>query len=147
MSLNSVVIIGGGQGGYQTAASLRQQGFTGTVTIVNDEPGLPYQRPPLSKGYLLGKLSEQHLLLRNDKWYVDQKVDVVHGRAVEIDRPGRRVVLEDGTVLTYDHLVLATGARNRELPVPGVELAGVFGMKTRADADAISERVRASSRR
>ena len=142
MSLNSVVIIGGGQGGYQTAASLRQQGFTGTVTIVNDEPGLPYQRPPLSKGYLLGKLSEQHLLLRNDKWYVDQKVDVVHGRAVEIDRPGRRVVLEDGTVLTYDHLVLATGARNRELPVPGVELAGVFGMKTRADADAISERVR-----
>ena len=68
MSLNTVVIIGGGQAGYQTAASLRQQGFTGKVTIVNNEPGLPYQRPPLSKGYLLGTLSAQHRLHRNEKW-------------------------------------------------------------------------------
>lgn len=143
MSLNSVVIIGGGQAGYQTAASLRQQGFAGTVTIINDEPGLPYQRPPLSKGYLLGTLSEQHLLLRNEKWYATQKVDVVNGRAVEIDRPGRRVMLEDGKVLAYDHLVLATGARNRVLVAPGAELEGVYGMKTRADADIIAQRVRA----
>ncbi len=142
--MNTVVIIGGGQAGYQTAASLRQQGFTGKVTVVNNEPGLPYQRPPLSKGYLLGTLSAQHLLHRNEKWYASQDVEVLQGHAESIDREGRRVLLEDGTVLEYDHLVLATGARNRELPVAGAELAGVFGMKTQADADAVSERVRAA---
>ncbi|NLA09888.1 MAG: oxidoreductase [Microbacteriaceae bacterium] len=144
MTMNTVVIIGGGQAGYQTAASLRQQGFTGKVTVVNNEPGLPYQRPPLSKGYLLGTLSAQHLLHRNEKWYASQDVEVLQGHAESIDREGRRVLLEDGTVLEYDHLVLATGARNRELPVAGAELAGVFGMKTQADADAVSERVRAA---
>ena len=144
MSLNTVVIIGGGQAGYQTAASLRQQGFTGKVTIVNNEPGLPYQRPPLSKGYLLGTLSAQHLLHRNEKWYAGQDVEVLAGHAVEIDRDGKRVVLEDGSALAYDHLVLATGAHNRKLPAPGADLAGVFGMKTQADADAVSERVRAA---
>ena len=142
--MNTVVIIGGGQAGYQTAASLLQQGFTGKVTVVNNEPGLPYQRPPLSKGYLLGTLSAQHLLHRNEKWYASQDVEVLQGHAESIDREGRRVLLEDGTVLEYDHLVLATGARNRELPVAGAELAGVFGMKTQADADAVSERVRAA---
>lgn len=144
MSLNTVVIIGGGQAGYQTAASLRQQGFTGKVTIVNNEPGLPYQRPPLSKGYLLGTLSAQHLLHRNEKWYATQDVEVLAGHAASIDREGRRVILDDGTALAYDHLVLATGARNRELPVPGAELEGVFGMKTQADADDVSKRVRAA---
>ena len=141
--MNTVVIIGGGQAGYQTAASLRQQGFTGKVTVVNNEPGLlPYQRPPLSKGYLLGTLTASHLLHRNEKWYASQDVEVLDGHAVEIDRAGRRVLLEDGTALAYDHLVLATGARNRELPVAGADLAGVFGMKTKADADAVAERVR-----
>lgn len=144
MSLQTVVIIGGGQAGYQTAASLRQQGFAGKVTIVNNEPGLPYQRPPLSKGYLLGTLTAQHLLHRNEKWYAGQDVEVLAGHAIEIDRAGKHVVLEDGSALAYDHLVLATGARNRELPVPGADLAGVFGMKTQADADAVSERVRAA---
>ncbi|MEZ5111740.1 MAG: FAD-dependent oxidoreductase [Microbacteriaceae bacterium] len=142
MTMNTVVIIGGGQAGYQTAASLRQQGFTGKVTVLNNEPGLPYQRPPLSKGYLLGTLSAQHLLHRNEKWYASQDVEVLQGHAESIDREGRRVLLDDGRVLEYDHLVLATGARNRELPVAGADLAGVFGMKTQADADAVSERVR-----
>lgn len=138
MSIASVVIVGAGQAGYQVAASLRQEGFTGRVTLVGDEPGLPYQRPPLSKAYLLGKIGPDTLLLRQEEFFGKQNIELVHGRATAIDRLNRRVLLADGAALQYDHLVLATGAHNRPLPVPGAELKGVQGIKTKADADALA---------
>ena len=137
MSLNSVVIVGAGQGGYQVAASLRQEGFTGQITLIGDEPGLPYQRPPLSKAYLLEKITVTNLRLRQENWYADQKVTLLHDSVTAIDRTNRRVTLASGQALAYDHLVLATGAHNRTLPVPGADLQGVIGIRTLADADAL----------
>jgi len=137
MTLSSVVIVGAGQGGCQAAASLRQSGFEGSIALINGEPGLPYQRPPLSKGYLLGKLDAQRMLLRQEHWYAKQRVDLISDRVAMIDRVGHEVQLHGGDALPYDHLILATGSRNRDLPVPGAELGGVIGMRTQADADAL----------
>ena len=138
MTLSRVVIIGAGPGGCQVATSLRQAGFEGSIALVNGEPGLPYQRPPLSKGYLLGKLDADRILLKQEHWYPKQRVDLISDRAVAVDRGTNEVVLAGGDHLQYDHLVLATGSRNRELPVPGAQLSGVVGMRTRADADGLS---------
>jgi NADPH-dependent 2,4-dienoyl-CoA reductase/sulfur reductase-like enzyme len=136
-----VVIVGAGPGGCQVATSLRQAGFEGSIALVNGEPGLPYQRPPLSKGYLLGKLDASRILLKQEHWYPKQRVDLISDRVVAIDREGRQVELSGGGSLAYDHLILATGSRNRELPIPGAELSGVIGMRTRVDADELAGRV------
>ncbi len=138
MSLASVVIIGAGQAGFQVAASLRQEGYDGIITLIGDEPGLPYQRPPLSKAYLLGKISENALLFRPADFFVKQRIDLRHDQATAIDRQNRRVLLASGEAVAYDHLVLATGAHNRPLPVPGAELQGVYGVKTKQDADTLA---------
>lgn len=137
MSMEPIVVVGTGQGGYQVAASLRQEGFTGRITLVGDEPGLPYQRPPLSKAYLLEKIDAADLRLRPESWFVDQKVQLLHDGVTAIDREMRRISLAGGDVISYDHLVLATGAHNRALPVPGANLQGVIGIRTLADADAL----------
>ncbi|TKJ22189.1 FAD-dependent oxidoreductase [Blastococcus sp. CCUG 61487] len=142
MTPASVVIVGAGAGGAQIAASLRQAGFEGSISLIHGEPGLPYQRPPLSKAYLLGQLEARRLLLRQEHWYAKQRVDLVHDRVVTVDRAERQVHLAGGRVLEYDHLVLATGSRNRELSVPGAHLQGVIGMRTRADADELAARIR-----
>lgn len=144
--LNAVVIVGGGQAGYQVAASLRQEGYTGTITLIGDEPGVPYQRPPLSKAYLLGKIGAAQLCFRPLAHYDEQRIERVQGRVVGIDRSARSLRLADGQTVAYDHLVLATGARNRVLTVPGVELDGVFGLRTLADADALSPRLGGAQR-
>lgn len=138
MSLNTIVIMGAGQAGYQVAASLRQEGFAGTITLVGDEPGLPYQRPPLSKAYLLGKVGEATLRFRPEEFYVQQHIERLRDSVVGIDLTARKVALASGCALGYDHLVLAPGARNRVPDVPGVELEGVFGIRTLADADALA---------
>ncbi|RQH04902.1 NAD(P)/FAD-dependent oxidoreductase [Paraburkholderia dinghuensis] len=141
MSTQHLVIVGAGQAGFQTAASLRQAGFTGSIALVGDEPGVPYQRPPLSKAYLLGKIGTAALRFRPEEWFVEQRVERVQATVAAIDRDARRVVLADGAHLPYDHLVLATGARNRVPSVDGIDLDGVFGIRTLADADALSSRV------
>jgi 3-phenylpropionate/trans-cinnamate dioxygenase ferredoxin reductase subunit len=141
MSVDSVVIVGAGHGGFQVAASLRQKGFDGRVVLISDEAGLPYQRPPLSKAYLLGKIKESNLLFRPQEFFIKQRIELVHGSATAIDRQNCRLLLASGQAIDYGHLVLATGAHNRPLPVPGAELDGVFGMKTKADADALASRL------
>lgn len=142
MTPSSVVIVGAGAGGAQTAASLRQAGFEGSISLVHGEPGLPYHRPPLSKAYLMGQLEARKLLLRQEHWYAKQRVDLVLDRVLAVDRAGRGVHLASGEVLPYEHLILATGSRNRDLPVPGTHLEGVMGMRTRADADELAGRIR-----
>lgn len=132
------MIAGAGQAGFQTAASLRQDGFAGRIMMVGDEPGLPYQRPPLSKAYLMGKATAEALTFRPEKFFVDNCIEIVAPtRVAAIDRTNKRVALSSGEALDYDHLVLGLGAHNRALPVPGADLEGVFGLRTLADADAI----------
>jgi NADPH-dependent 2,4-dienoyl-CoA reductase/sulfur reductase-like enzyme len=136
--LHSVVIAGAGQAGFQTAASLRQDGFDSRIIMVGDEPGLPYQRPPLSKAYLMGKTSAEALTFRPEKFFADNRIELIaQTRVTAIDRTNKRVSLSGGGAVEYDHLVLALGAHNRALPIPGADLDGVFGLRTLADADAI----------
>jgi len=145
MVAEGTVIIGGGQGGFQAAASLREQGYQEPVAIIGDEPGLPYQRPPLSKAYLLGEMSAERLLLRPNSYYDKYKIELFTGeRVVSIDRTARCVHLASGSVLTYAHLVLAIGAHNRLLPVEGADLDGVFYLRTQAESDAIRARLDAA---
>jgi len=130
-----VVIVGGGQAGFQVAASLRGKKFAGPITIVGEEAVLPYQRPPLSKEYIKGEVQEHQVLLRPQEFYGSRSIDLrLDSRVTEIDRVQRSATTADGTRLPYDSLVLATGARVRPLPVPGAELAGVVYLRTLADA-------------
>ena len=146
MTIGKVVVVGAGHGGFQLAASLRQSGFDGTVTLIGDEPHLPYQRPPLSKDYLSGKIGMDLLLMRPEVFFADQRIDLVMGVSVTaIDRASKSVALSDGKHLDYDDLVLATGARNRVPPLPGVELDGVCYLRNLAETEALKERIAGSS--
>jgi 3-phenylpropionate/trans-cinnamate dioxygenase ferredoxin reductase subunit len=128
-----VAIIGAGQGGFQTAASLREAGFDGAVVLIGEEAGLPYERPPLSKSYLAGTLPPERLWLRPQAFYDKEKIAYLAGETVAaIDRPGRRLRLASGREIACDHIVLATGARCRPLPVPGAELACARALPPRA---------------
>ncbi|HRO29772.1 NAD(P)/FAD-dependent oxidoreductase [Citricoccus sp.] len=136
-----VVIIGGGQAGLQAAASLRDEGFEGSVTIVAEEPGLPYQRPPLSKDYLRPRpegTPAEPLPLRGPGFCAERGITLLAGvTATAVDRVTKTVHMADGTELRYQSLVFATGARNRQLTTPGVELPGIHGLRTVADAQAL----------
>lgn len=145
-SNSSVVIVGAGQAGYQVAASLRQEGFEGAITLVGDEPGVPYQRPPLSKAYLLGKVGAAALRFRPPEYFDEHRITRIHDSATAIDRERCELVLASGKKLSYDHLVLATGARNRIPAVTGIELDGVFGLRSLTDADALSQRLGSAKR-
>lgn len=136
--MSGIVIVGAGQAGFQAAASLREAGFSGDLTLIGEEAALPYQRPPLSKAYLAGKTDARGLLLRQESFFAEHRILHRAGtRVTGIDRAGRSVRLADGESVTYDHLVLATGARNRTLPVPGADLAGVRQLRSLDDADAL----------
>jgi 3-phenylpropionate/trans-cinnamate dioxygenase ferredoxin reductase subunit len=115
-----VVIVGAGQAGFQVAASLRADGFDGSIALIGEERDLPYQRPPLSKTVLAGKQQIDSVTFRPERFYHDHRVDLVLGEKVTaIDRASRRVLLSAGTGVLFDTLVLATGARVRELPISG----------------------------
>jgi 3-phenylpropionate/trans-cinnamate dioxygenase ferredoxin reductase subunit len=146
MTERGVVIVGAGQAGVQAAASLRELGFMASITLVNGEGVLPYQRPPLSKAFMLGKVEEDGLRFRNQGYFERNSIVLVcSDLAVAIDRPQRRVQLASGETIDYDHLILATGARNRTLPVPGSELSGVHYLRSIADAAALRERLRSAN--
>ncbi|MDF2234073.1 FAD-dependent oxidoreductase [Albimonas sp. CAU 1670] len=134
--MDGVVILGGGQGGFQAAASLRQEGYAGPVRLVSDEPGLPYQRPPLSKAYLKDG-DAARLALRPEAFFAASAIELVHDRATALLRETREVALASGAVLAYDHLILAPGARNARPPLPGLDAPGVLGLRTLADAQAL----------
>jgi 3-phenylpropionate/trans-cinnamate dioxygenase ferredoxin reductase subunit len=139
---DGVVIAGGGQAGFQTAFSLRAEGYEGPITLLSDEPHLPYQRPPLSKGFVLGKQNHSHILLRPENYYREHNIHLLSGeRAAAIERPEHRVRLASGSGIPYQALVLATGATNRRLPVPGAELGGVCYLRTLHDAIEIKQRI------
>lgn len=144
-SREHVLIVGAGHAGFQVAASLREGGFAGQVVLIGDEPGLPYERPPLSKDFLAGKSDD--LNFRSAAFFESHDISLVLGEpVVELDRAQHEVRLRSDQRLTYDHLVLATGARPRQLPVPGADLEGVFGLRSRLDAIALRERLPAATR-
>ncbi|HVN46388.1 MAG TPA: FAD-dependent oxidoreductase [Steroidobacteraceae bacterium] len=133
-----IVIAGGGQAAVQAVDTLRRRGFPGQVTLIGDEPWPPYQRPPLSKKYLAGSLERERLLIRPAAFFADHAITTHFGRRVmEIGRGDRQVRLDDGAVVPYDALLLATGSRPRQLTVPGHDLAGIHYLRTLADADRI----------
>lgn len=133
------VIIGGGQAALTASEHLRRGGYDAPITIIGEEAVAPYQRPPLSKAYLLGEMDEGRLSLKPQTWYESERVKLLTGvRACSIDRRATSVSLSNGTSLQYDHLILATGAAPRRLPrsVTG-DLEGVFSIRSMADVDAI----------
>ena len=136
-----VVIVGGGLAGAKTAEALRAQGFTGDVTLIAAEHHLPYERPPLSKGYLTGEASFDKAVIHPENWYRDNAIDLRRGtRATTIDAGGHRLRTADGTTVGYDKLVMATGALPRRLPLPGGDAHGVYYLRTREDSDTIRSR-------
>lgn len=136
--LERIIIVGAGQAAAQVIEMLRRKGYSGRLALVGDEPDLPYQRPPLSKKYLAGQLDLDRLLIRAPAFYTEHRVELQLGRrAVAIDRQSRCVQLDDGRSLGYDALILALGSVARTLPVMGASLAGVYTLRTRADADAL----------
>lgn len=137
-----VVILGAGHAGGTAAAMLRQYGFEGAITLVGEEPIPPYQRPPLSKAWLKGEADADSLALKPLEFYADSRIDFrANVRAVTLDRAAKTVVLSDGATLTYDALILATGARAIVLPLPGKELSGILVLRTAADAEALKAQV------
>lgn len=131
----SVVIVGAGHGGFNLALALRQARYQGAITLIGDEPDLPYQRPPLSKAALAEGASTSSLWHRLPDFYAREAITLRMGTRVEaIDRAGHRIELAGGEHLPYDALVLATGARNRRLAVPGADKAGVVYLRTAQEA-------------
>ena len=135
-----IVIIGAGQAGVELAAALRAGGYAGKLTLVGDEPVAPYQRPPLSKAYLLGGMTAERLAIKPPAFYADYAIDLITGVAAKsIDRTGRRVRLSDGETLPYAKLALTTGSSPRRLPAAvGGSLPGVHVIRGLADIDALA---------
>ena len=139
---NGCVIVGTGQAGFETAAALRASGYQDPVTLIGDEAHLPYQRPPLSKGFILDKQGMDEIELRPAQFFDDHRIDLLTGvRVTAIDRASKRVSLDAGADKSYDALVLACGARNRLLGVPGADLDGVLYLRTLDESRTVKQRL------
>jgi 3-phenylpropionate/trans-cinnamate dioxygenase ferredoxin reductase subunit len=140
----TIVIVGGGMACGNAAATLREEGFDGPLIIMGNEAGVPFGRPPLSKQYLRGEDDLSEWIVRPPEWYVANRVELRHDSPVAgVDPGARAVVTRSGERVSYDQLLIATGGRNRVLPIPGAELDGVFQLRTQLDCD----RIRAAARR
>ncbi|QZY47051.1 NAD(P)/FAD-dependent oxidoreductase [Mycolicibacterium austroafricanum] len=138
-----VVIVGAGQAGVETAVALRSKGFDDPIVILGDERCAPYQRPPLSKEFLKAPTDSDDIALRPAAYFDRNNIDLRCGRNVTgIDRDAGSVRLADGTAQTYQHLVLATGTRNRRLNVPGADLGGLHYLRTLDEAHALTARLK-----
>jgi 3-phenylpropionate/trans-cinnamate dioxygenase ferredoxin reductase subunit len=133
-----IVIAGAGQAAVSAVDTLRRKGYAGRLTLVGEEPWLPYQRPPLSKKYLAGALERERLFIRPGKFFTDHQVATRLGcRVAAIERREQRLRLDDGELLPYDALLLATGSQPRRFTAPGANLGGVYYLRGIADADRI----------
>jgi len=147
MSSDQFVIVGGGLAAAKAAETLRDEGFAGRVVIISDDPERPYERPPLSKGLLLGSAERDSTFVHEADWYTKNDVDLRTGiRAEAIDKDAHEVVLAGGERVGYSRLLLATGARPRRLPVPGADLDGVHYLRTLADSDRLGSLLTESTR-
>ncbi|PIV75547.1 MAG: pyridine nucleotide-disulfide oxidoreductase [Rhodobacteraceae bacterium CG17_big_fil_post_rev_8_21_14_2_50_65_11] len=145
--MSHIVVIGAGQAGAALVAKLRSSGFAGDITLIGEESAPPYQRPPLSKGYLLGEMTRERLFLRPESYYAENGIALRLGQTVTaIDTRQRTVILGDD-VIAYDQLALTTGSTPRRLPAAiGGDLPGVHVVRTLADVDAMAPGVTAGRR-
>jgi 3-phenylpropionate/trans-cinnamate dioxygenase ferredoxin reductase subunit len=145
--MSRIVVIGAGQAGASLVARLRAQGFDGHITLIGDEPVPPYQRPPLSKKYLLGEMAEERLYLRPESFYADNAIDLqLNAPVTAIDRADKAVIA-GGQAIPYDRLALTTGSVPRRLPGRvGGERGGVHLVRTLADVDAMAPEFREGAR-
>lgn len=145
--MDAFVIAGAGLTGAKAAETLRAEGFGGRVVLVGAEPDLPYERPPLSKGYLLGQDDRASVFVHDEKWYVDHGIEVLTGRrATALDRAAHELELAGGERLGYTKLLLATGATPRRLRVPGNDLDGVHYLRRLGHADRLRDALAAGGR-
>jgi 3-phenylpropionate/trans-cinnamate dioxygenase ferredoxin reductase component len=135
------VIVGASLAGAKAAETLRAEGFDGRVVLVGTEEERPYERPPLSKDYLRGEVGREKVYVHDEGFYAEHDIELRLGRtAVRLDTANTRLELDDGEQLSYDRLLLTTGAEPRRLPVPGAELDGIFYLRSVRDSDVLRER-------
>ena len=147
-SQDPFVVVGAGLAGAKAAETLREEGFDGPVVLVGAEPERPYERPPLSKQYLLGRADRDSAFVHDAGWYAEHDVELRTGvRATRLDPAAHRLTLDTGEELGYARLLLATGASPRRLPVPGADLDGVRYLRTLADADRLRTDLAGGGRR
>lgn len=145
--MKGMVIVGGGHAAAQNAASLRQQGYTGHITLFSEEHYIPYQRPPLSKEYLADQQSLDRLYLRPERFYEERDIDLRLGvRVSEINTKTNNILTTTGDVLAYEKLLIATGSRARLLRVPGDQLSGIHYLRQLDDVNNIKKELRDSSK-
>ncbi|MBT9384121.1 FAD-dependent oxidoreductase [Pseudooceanicola sp. CBS1P-1] len=137
--MTHIVVIGAGQAGASLVAKLRTLGFEGRISLYGAEAAPPYQRPPLSKKYLLGEMEEARLYLRPEAWYADNGIELHTGSRVEAIAPAAKEIVVDGETIAYDMLALTTGSAPRHLPAAlGGTLGNVFTVRDLSDADAMA---------
>jgi NADPH-dependent 2,4-dienoyl-CoA reductase/sulfur reductase-like enzyme len=138
------VIVGASLAGAKAAETLREEGFGGAVVLIGDEDQRPYERPPLSKGYLLGKDGRDSIFVHEEGWYAEHDVELRLGTAVTaIDRDARRVALAGGETVGYDKLLITTGASPRRIRAPGADLDGVLYLRSVGDSERLGAALKA----
>ena len=143
----NITVVGGGQASAQAVEILRREGFDGQIVLVCEEPSLPYQRPPLSKKFLLDELSADRLLLRDQAFYDEHQIDLRVGiRAVSLSPELRQITLSSGETLDYDQLLLCLGATVRKLTTPGAESARVRYLRSVADVERLRPHLQLGTR-
>lgn len=146
--MTHMLIVGGGMAAGTAAEALRDEGHDGDITVIAREPHPPYQRPPLSKGYLAGEEGRDAVVLHPASWYEEHGISLREGVSVASLDPGaRRAVLSDGSDVSYDAVLVATGAQPRRLPLPGADLDGVVALRRLDESDALADTLRAGGRR
>jgi 3-phenylpropionate/trans-cinnamate dioxygenase ferredoxin reductase component len=136
------VIVGAGLAGANAAQTLRADGYTDRLVLIGEEDVRPYERPPLSKGLLLGTSEREQAFVHSAQWYGENNVEFLPGvRVTALDRTAQSVILADGTRVPYDRLLLCTGSRPRQLPIPGADLDHVLSLRTMADSDRLGARL------
>jgi 3-phenylpropionate/trans-cinnamate dioxygenase ferredoxin reductase component len=147
MSIDAYVIVGASLAGAKATETLREQGFDGPITLIGEETERPYERPPLSKDYLLGKADREVIYVHPESWYAEHGVDLRLGtRVTGLDPAAHEVSLADGSRAGYAKLLLTTGSSPRRLPVPGAEADGVHYLRRAADSDQIKAAFQTASR-
>ncbi len=146
--MSHMLIIGGGVAGGTAAATLRKEGFEGDITVVAAEAHPPYQRPPLSKGYLAGTEGTDAVILHPADWYAEHGIRLLAGTAAtSLDPAAHTVGLDDGRFLSYDAVLIATGATPRMIPLPGHDLPGVMTLRRLDDSDVLAGLLREGGKR
>ena len=144
--MTTVAIVGASLAGAKAAEGLRDNGFTDRIVLIGEETERPYERPPLSKGYLLGTQPREKAYVHEAQWYPEHDVELLLGvRATNLDAGRHTLTLDGYEPLRYDRLLLATGSRVRRLDVPGTDLSGVRYLRTMQESDALLEHLRAAS--